>query len=169
MGQWGAITLSTILAAGLWSVPAMAERLEGELDGTEREWFVQSQQEDFSATFTDIGGGDFRIDIVGFIDPDGRRSRDSLSISMALEGGEVIHYDVLNLIGTSVMPPVYTSEGADVRLTLDTFSVEGSVARVAGSVKGTLALQDALGEEPNLEEGIDIDVAFDVTAARIEY
>ncbi|MCE9683629.1 hypothetical protein [Halomonas alkalisoli] len=169
MRQWRAICLGTILAAGLWSAPAMAERLEGELDGAEREWFILREDGDASATYTDMGGGDFHIDIVGFVDPDGRRSRDSLSLSMALKDGEVAHYDILNLIGTSAMPPVYTSEGTDVRLTLDTFAVEGGVARVVGSVKGTLALQEALGEEPNLEEGIEIAVTFDVTASRIEY
>ncbi|AMC99293.1 MULTISPECIES: hypothetical protein [Halomonas] len=169
MKQWGAMVLSTILAGGFWSVSAMAERLEGELDGTEREWFILSQYDDASATFTDIGDGDYLIDIVGFADPDGRRSRDSLSISMALKDGEVLNYDVLNLIGTSAMPPVYTSEGGDVQFTLATFAVEGAVARVAGSVQGTLALQEALGEPPNLEEGVDIAVTFDITASRIEY
>ncbi len=169
MRQWLAIVLGGILVAGLWPVSAMAERLEGELDGAEREWFILRQDGEASATFTDIGDGDFLIDIVGFVDPDGRRSRDSLSISMALKDGEVLHYDVLNLIGTSAMPPVYTSEGADVQLTLVKFAEEGGVARVVGSVKGTLALQEALGEAPNLEEGIEIAVEFDITASRIEY
>lgn len=169
MRQWVAILLGTILAAGLWSVPAMAERLEGELDGTEREWYILREDDDTSATYTDIGDGDFHIDIVGFADPDGRRIRDSLSISMALKDSELAHYDILNLIGTSAMPPVYTSEGADVQLTLEMFAVEGNTARVIGSVKGILALQEALGEAPNLEEGIDIAVEFDITASRIEY
>ncbi|WP_043515197.1 hypothetical protein [Halomonas sp. BC04] len=169
MRQWLAIAFGMILVAGLWPMSAMAERLEGELDGNEREWYILRQDNESSATFTDVGDGDFLVDIVGFADPDGRRSRDSLSISMAFKDGELLHYDVLNLIGTSAMPPVYTSEGADVRLTLDTFAVEGGVARVVGSVKGVLALQEALGDAPNLEEGIDIAVAFDITASRIEY
>ncbi|RCV87294.1 hypothetical protein [Billgrantia montanilacus] len=169
MRHWGAILLGTILAAGLWSSPAAAERLEGELDGAEREWFILREDGDASATFTDMGGGDFHIDIVGFVDPDGRKSRDSLSISVALKDGEVAHYDILNLIGTSAMPPVYTSEGADVRLTLESFAVDGGIARVVGRVQGTLALQEALGEEPNLEEGVDVAVEFDIAASRIEY
>ncbi len=169
MRQWLAIALGTTLVAVLWPISAMAERLEGKLDDNEREWYILRQDNESSATFTDVGDGDFLIDIVGFADPDGRRSRDSLSISMALKDGELLHYDVLNLIGTSAMPPVYTSEGADVRLTLETFAVEGGVARVVGSVKGALALQEALGEAPNLEEGIDIAVEFDITASRIEY
>ncbi|PMR75184.1 hypothetical protein C1H69_10915 [Billgrantia endophytica] len=155
-------------AACLWSAPALAERLEGVLDGKEREWFILRHEGDSTATFTDLGGM-HTIDVVGFVDPDSWNSRDSLSISMTLMDGEVTDYDVLYLIGTSAMPPLYTSEEADVRLLLESFDVDGNTARVVGRVEGTLALQATLGEEPSLEEGVDIAVTFDIEASRIEF
>lgn len=142
--------------------------MTGLLDGQEREWFILSQGVDSNATFTELGDR-VVIDLVGFSAPDSWRVRDSLSLSITLDEGEIAKFDLLHPIGASVMPPVFTSDNAEVRLALHAFEVEGSKAHVAGRVEGVLALQQALGEEASLEEGIDIAVEFDANASRIEY
>ncbi|MCC5883016.1 MAG: hypothetical protein JJU25_10320 [Halomonas sp.] len=146
----------------------MVGNMTGVLDGQEKEWFILSQGADSNATFT-VAGDRTVIDLVGFIEPDSWRVRDSLSLSITLIEGEVVDFDLLHPIGASAMPPVFTSDEADVSLVLDTFEVTGGKAHVAGRVEGTLALQQALGEEATLEEGIRIAVEFDAEASRIEY
>ncbi|KAA0013840.1 hypothetical protein F0A17_05725 [Billgrantia pellis] len=164
-------------AALLAAMPVMAEtpeefelagRITGLLAGEEREWHILRQGTDSHATFTDQGEH-YTIDLTGFVEPDRIEHLDSLSLSITLVDGEVTALDVLHPIGTSPMPPVFTSDGGDVRLELKAFSVEGTVARVAGRLEGSLALQKSLEDAPTLDEGIDISVAFDAEASRIEY
>ncbi|WP_104204027.1 hypothetical protein [Billgrantia saliphila] len=169
--QWlGAVML-------LAAMPLMAEtpeefelagHIRGLLDGEEREWYILRQGADSHATFTDLGES-YTIDLTGFVEPDRVESLDSLSLSITLADGEVTAFDVLHPIGTSPMPPVFTSDGGDVQLMLEAFNVEGTAARVAGRLEGTLALQKSLEDAPTLDEGIDISVAFDAEASRIEY
>ncbi|MGR2740139.1 hypothetical protein ACUY1T_16980 [Billgrantia sp. Q4P2] len=159
------------------AIPAVASPLEepeitgnmaGLLDGQEREWFIMSQGADSNATFTELGDH-VQVDLVGFIEPDDWRVRDSLSLSITLVEGEVTEFDVLHPIGATVMPPVFTSDNATVRLTLHAFDVEGGKAHVAGRVEGILALQKELGEDAIEDEGIGISVEFGAEASRIEY
>ncbi|MFQ3787071.1 hypothetical protein [Halomonas sp. A29] len=155
-------------AASPLEEPEITGKMAGLLDGQEREWFIVSQGADSNATFTETGDH-VQIDLVGFTEPDDWRVRDSLSLSITLVEGEVVEFDVLHPIGATVMPPVFTSDDASVRLTLHTFDVEGSKAHVAGRVEGILALQTALGEEAIEGEGIGISVEFGAEASRIEY
>ncbi len=148
--------------------PETIGTMTGLLDGEEREWFILRQDDDSNATFTDTGNR-IVIDLVGFDEPEFGQVRDSLSLSITLVEGEVTHFDLLHPIGATSMPPVFTSENADMRLALETFDVEGSQARVAGRVEGVMALQKTLDEEAMLEEGVDISVEFDAEASRIEY
>ncbi|MGQ4877279.1 hypothetical protein ACOJCM_01730 [Billgrantia sp. LNSP4103-1] len=175
--MWGkAMRLSWPLGLML-ALPAMANppeepetigTMSGLLNGDEREWVILRQGNDANATFTDTGER-VVIDLIGFAEPEMGQFRDSLSLSITLVEGEVIHFDLLHPIGAASMPPVFTSENADVRLNLETFEVEGSQAHVAGRVEGILALQQSLDEPPTLEEGIGISVGFDAQASRIEY
>lgn len=173
----GKATLLSWPLALMLTLPAVANSpeeletigtLKGLLDGEEREWFILRQGGDSNATFTDLGDR-IVIDLVGFDEPEPGRVRDSLSLSITLVEGEVARFDLLHPIGATSMPPVFTSENADVRLALETFDVEGGQARVVGRVEGVLALQKALDEEARLEEGVDISVEFDAEASRIEY
>jgi hypothetical protein len=168
MTGWKAATPAMVLVACLWSAPALADRLEGVLDGEARQWYIIKEDNESNATFTELSDL-YSVDLVGVVDPDSWQTREALSLSLTLRDGELTDYDVVHLIGTTAMPPVYTSEGANVELTLDTFSVEGNIARVAGRVDGTLALQESLGQPPSLEEGIDIAVEFEIEAIRIEF
>lgn len=157
-----------LLLAMLWPITAVAERLEGVVDGIHHAWFIQREGGDSSATFLDLEDR-YRIEVVGFIAPGAAQWRDSLSLGITLVGGEVAAFDVLHGVGLSAMPPVYTSEGGAVTLTLDAFAVEGGQARLAGRLDGRLALQHALGAAPDIDEGVDIAIRFDVVASRIEY
>ncbi|MCE8019960.1 hypothetical protein HOP51_07510 [Halomonas sp. MCCC 1A11036] len=156
------------VAASSPEEPEIAGSMMGLLDGQEREWFIVRQGADSNATFTELGDH-IKIDLVGFVEPDDWRVRDSLSLSITLEDGEVTQFDVLHAIGATAMPPVFTSDHAALNLTLDTFNVEGVRARVSGRVQGILALQKALEEAPSVDEGIGISVEFDAEASRLEY
>ncbi|WP_355660894.1 hypothetical protein [Halomonas salifodinae] len=167
LGRWG---LAVALGLGMsLAPPVLAEaEMAGELDGEARQWHILRHGDDSNASFTDLGGL-YVVDLVGFVDPDAWRSQEALSISFTLMGEEVTEFDVVHLIGHSALPPVYTSEAAELTLTLEAFEVQGPVARVAGRVAGTLALQRHLGEPPSLEEGIAIDVRFEAEAERVEF
>ena len=155
-------------AAGLSEPLEIAGSVAGLLDGQEREWLIVREEGDSTATFTELGDH-IKIELVGFVEGDVGQARESLSLSIIVVEGAVTGFDVLHPISTTAMPPVFTSEGAAVELTLDTFEVSGSRARVAGSVEGTLALQTELGEDAVMDEGVAIAVEFDVEALRIEY
>lgn len=155
-------------AAGSPESLEIAGSVTGVLDGEEREWFIVREAGDSTATFTELGDH-IKIELVGFIEGETWQVRESLLLSIILVEGEVTQFDVLHPISTTAMPPVFTSEGAAVKLMLDTFEVAGNQARVAGSVEGTLALQTALGEDVVMDEGVAIAVEFDTEALRIEY
>ncbi|MCG6657936.1 hypothetical protein HOP52_09230 [Halomonas campisalis] len=168
MNGWKLASLGALLMVGLAPASLLADRLAGTLDGKEWQWYILKEGNDANATFTDLGGI-YSVDILGVVDPDSWRTRDGFSISLSVVDGELVDFDVIHLISTTAMPPVYTSEDADVRLRLESFSVEGNVAHVAGRVDGTLALQESLGEPPSLEEGIEVAVEFDIEALQIEF
>ncbi|MGR4068716.1 hypothetical protein [Billgrantia sp. C5P2] len=170
---WGwlgplALALAIPAAASTPQEPEIIGNMVGLLDGEEREWFIVSQDADSNATFTELGD-QVQIDLVGFVEADDWRVRDSLSLSITLVEGEVTEVDVLHPIGATAVPPVFTSDNATVRLNLHTFDRQGSKAHVAGRVEGILALQKELGEEAVEDEGIGISVEFDAEASRIEY
>lgn len=168
LGTSALLTMAVPAVSGAPEEPEIIGSMEGLLDGEEREWLIVSQDDDSNATFTELGD-QVQIDLVGFVEADDRRIRDSLSLSITLAEGEVTEFDVLHPIGTTAMPPVFTSDDASVRLDLRTFDVRGGKAYVSGKVEGVLALQKALGESAVEDEGIGISVEFDAEASRIEY
>ncbi|MCE8015569.1 hypothetical protein HOP62_05690 [Halomonas sp. MCCC 1A17488] len=168
LGPWALLSLAAPLAASAPDEPEISGSMVGLLDGEEREWFIVSQGTDSNATFTELGD-QVQIDLVGFVKPDDWQVRDSLSLSITLEEGEVTNFDVLHPIGATAMPPVFTSDNASVRLNLSTYEVQGSKVHVVGRVEGVLALQKELGEEAVEDEGIGISVEFDAEASRLEY
>lgn len=163
-----ALVLAVSAVANSPEDPETVGSMTGMLDGEAREWFILRQDNDSHATFSDLGDM-IVIDLVGFEDTEVGPVRDSLSLSITLVEGEVVGFDLLHPIGATSMPPAFTSENADVHMTLETFDVDGSQARVTGRVEGTLALQKSLDEAATLEEGVDISVDFDAQASRIEY
>ncbi|WP_346798614.1 hypothetical protein R5M92_06070 [Halomonas sp. Bachu 37] len=163
-----AAALGILAALMLHSGSAGADTLAGMLDGEEREWHVLSYGSDSNATFIEYGDM-VNLDVTGFIDPDSWSTREALSLSMTITEDKVVDFDVIHLIGGSAMPPLFTSEGADVTLTLDSLHREGRTIRVMGRVEGWLALQERLGTMPNMEEAIEIDVTFDIKASKIEF
>lgn len=170
LARLGPLLLPMVLsaAASATEESAIVGSIAGELDDQQQEWFIVSQGAESNATFTELGDH-LTIDLVGFIEPDDWRVRDSLSLSITVVEGKVTEFDVLHPIGTTAMPPVFTSDGAEIRLILETLSLEGARAHVAGRLEGSLALQKALGEDATLEEGVEIAVEFDAHATRIEY
>ncbi len=76
---------------------------------------------------------------------------------------------VIYSIGASIAPPLFTSEGGEVVVTLTHYERTSQTVHVAGKIEGELLLQVELGEPPSQEEGIEIDVAFDVEAQKVEF
>lgn len=173
----GRMTAVAVLLGGLWALGGLArtadteprsDTIAGVLDGEEREWFILERDGDSNAGFIDMGGG-YRVDILGFVDPEAWVAQEGLSIGMTIVDGEVTEFDVHHLVGPTALPPVYTAEGGEVSLILESFEVEGAVARVAGRVEGRLAWQESLEAEPDLDAGLDLSVAFAVEAERVEF
>lgn len=146
----------------------LAPEIEGALDGEPQAWFILSQGNDSNASFVELGD-EIRVDITGFIDGERWDAREAISISLTLVEGELMEADVVYLIGDTPLPPLYTSEDAQVRVSLTHYERDSHAVHVAGRIQGVMALQVQLDTSPNLEEGIEIDVAFDVQAQKIEF
>ncbi len=161
--------------------------IAGWLDDEQRAWFVLSRGHDSNASFIEHGDN-INVDITGFVDErsEERRvgkecrstgfvdeasweSEEALLISLTIHEQALLSAVVIHPLGESLSPPLYTSEGGQVTVTLEHFERTSQWVRVAGSIKGMLALQAQLGEPPAKEEGIEINVAFDVKAQKIEF
>ncbi|CAO1665240.1 Secreted protein [Halomonas sp. NYA30] len=147
----------------------MTSQIKGLLDGELREWFILSHGNDSNASFIESGDDHITIDITGFADDEAWETQEALSISLTINEGELISAVVLHPLGDSTSPPLYTSEGGDVEVTLTHYERASQRVHVAGTIQGVLALQIQLDEPPSQEETIEIDVAFDVEAQKIEF
>lgn len=155
---------ATELSASERTAPEIAGSLDGEL----REWFILSHGNDSNASFVELGD-DINIDITGSVDDEVWEGDEALSISLTVNEGELINAVVIHSIGTTIAPPLFTSEGGEVAVTLTHYELSSQTVRVAGKIEGVLALQVELGEPPSQEEGMEIEVAFDVEAQKIEF
>lgn len=142
--------------------------ISGALDGDQREWFILSYGDDSNASFVEQGD-DISIDITGFVDDEAWETLEALSISLTISDEQLMEAVVIHPLGTSMAPPLYTSKGGDVEVTLRHYERTNQRVHVVGRVQGVLALQVELGEPPSQEEGIAIDVEFDVEAQKIEF
>ncbi|EHJ92033.1 hypothetical protein [Vreelandella boliviensis] len=142
--------------------------IAGSLDGELREWFILSHGNDSNASFVELGD-DINIDITGSIDDEEWEGEEALLISLTVNEEQLINAVVIHSIATSISPPLFTSEGGEVAVTLTQYERTSQTVRVAGKIEGVLGLQVELGEPPSQEEGIEIDVAFDVEAQKIEF
>ena len=128
-----------------------------------------SHGNDSNASFIE-SGEHITIDITGFVDDEAWETQEALSISLTISGeGQLVSAVVLHPLGDSTSPPLYTSEGGDVEVTLTHYEWASQRVHVAGKIQGVLALQIQLDEPPSQEETIEIDVAFDVEAQKIEF
>ncbi|MGP8290710.1 hypothetical protein ACT3OH_10670 [Vreelandella zhanjiangensis] len=159
---------SILLLAGLLPLTAQADSIEGTLEGEPREWFILSEGRDSNASYIEVGD-QLQVSITGFIEPDNWDAYEALSISLNIEDSQLIDAQVVHLIGNTAMPPLYTSEGGSVTVTLERFEQQGSQVQVAVHIQGVMALQRDLDAIPSQDEGIDIDVQFDVEAYRVEF
>ncbi|OJA04790.1 hypothetical protein [Halomonas sp. QHL1] len=140
----------------------------GSLDGEQREWFILSHGSDSNASFVELGD-DINIDITGSVDDEVWEGEEALTISLTVNEEQLLNSVVLYSIGASISPPLFTSEGGEVVVTLTRYERSSQTVHVAGKIEGVLGLQVELGEPPSQEEGIEIDVTFDVEAQKIEF
>lgn len=150
------------------NISKTAAQIKGSLDGERREWFILSHGNDSNASFVELGDN-ITIDITGFVDDEDWETQEALSISLTVSEEQLISAVVMHPLGTSPSPPLYTSEGGEVEVTLTHFERTSQLVHVAGKIQGLLALQVQLGEPPSQEESIEIDVTFDVEAQKIEF
>lgn len=142
--------------------------ITGSLNGQAYEWFILSDESDSSASFVELGD-ELKIDITGSLDEERWDTNEALSISLTLQGDMLTKADVVYLIGDTPLPPLYTSENSEVMVTLLQVEHHRQTVHVTGSIQGVLALQVAMAEPPDREEGISINVRFDVIAKKIEF
>ncbi|NAO98044.1 hypothetical protein FRY77_18785 [Halomonas sp. MG34] len=145
-----------------------APEIAGSLDDELREWFILRHGNDSNASFVELGD-DINIDIAGSVDDEKWDGEEALSISLTVNEGQLINAVVIYSIGASIAPPLFTSEGGEVVVTLTHYDRTSQTVRVAGKIEGELLLQVELGEPPSQEEGIEIDVVFDVEAQKVEF
>lgn len=160
----GGLLLLSALTAGAHE----SAQIEGSLDGELREWFVLSQGDDSNASFVERGD-QLHIDVIGFADSYSWDAREALAMSLTVEQETLTQAEVVHLISSAAMPPLYTSKESEVTVTLSHFEQQGRIAHIAGRIEGNLALQEALGEPPNPAESVSIDVQFEIEAHKVEF
>ncbi|WP_404377471.1 hypothetical protein [Vreelandella aquamarina] len=140
----------------------------GTLGDKEYAWFVLRQGDDSNASFMEVGD-QVHIEVTGFTDPVEWDAQEALMMRLTLEQGELVEASVLQLIGETAMPPLYTSEGGDISVVLSYIEREGRLLHVAGQVEGQLALQHTLDSPPVADEGVALSVRFDITAQKVAF
>lgn len=146
----------------------IAAQIQGSLDGEQREWFILSRGNDSNASFVEQGD-DVAIDIIGFVNDEVWETQEALSISLTVSEEQLVNAVVIHPLGASTSPPLYTSEGGEVDITLTHYERASQWILLSGRIEGVLALQVELGQSPSPEENIEIDVEFDVKAQKIEF
>ncbi|WP_422102232.1 hypothetical protein [Vreelandella sp.] len=142
--------------------------ITGTLGEEEYAWFVLRQGDDSNASFTEVGD-QIHIEVTGFVDPMEWDAQEALAIRLVLEQGKLVDAKVMQLIGETTMPPLYTSQGGDVTVLLNDVELAGRELHVVGRIEGQLALQHALESPPNASEGVPLSVRFDITAQKVEF
>lgn len=140
----------------------------GTLGEEEYAWFVLRQGDDSNASFMEVGD-QVHIEATGFVDPMEWDAQEALVISLVLEQGELVDAKVMQLIGETTMPPLYTSQDGDVTVVLSHVESAGRELHVVGRIEGQLALQHTLESPPNASEGVPLSVRFDITAQKVEF
>lgn len=161
--------LASVLTGGALLAGAdEAANIVGTLDGDERAWFVLRQSDDSNATFMDVGD-QRQVEVTGFVDPLEWDAQEALVLSFVLEGDELVSAKVMQLIGPTAIPPLYTSEGGDIDVSLNHVEQLGRELHLQGEIQGVLALQHDAETPPSISEGIDIRVNFELVAQRVEF
>ncbi len=164
----GWLLASALTGGALLAGADESANIVGTLDGDERAWFVLRQSDDSNATFMDVGD-QRQVEVTGFVDPLEWDAQEALVLSFVLEGDELVAAKVMQLIGHTAMPPLYTSEGGSVDVTLNHGEQQGRELHLKGEIQGVLALQRDANTPPNTSEGIDIHVHFELVAQRVEF
>ncbi|WP_249975389.1 hypothetical protein [Vreelandella olivaria] len=157
-----------LLCSVLTASSAESADMTGSLDGEFREWYVLSQGSDSNASFVEVGDR-LQIDITGFADPYTWDAREALAMSFIIEHDALMDAEVVHLISSTAIPPLYTSDGGDVTVSLSHIERNGPLIHIMGRIEGDLVLQEKLGAAPNPEEGISLDIQFDVEARKVEF
>ena len=140
----------------------------GTLGEDEYAWFVLHQGDDSNASFMEVGD-QLKIEVTGFIDPVEWDAQQALAMSLTLENEELMEASVVQFMGETAMPPLYTSEGGDITVTLSHVEQTGRDLHVVGHIEGQLALQHTLESTPSASEGVPLSVRFDITAQKVEF
>ncbi|GGC97122.1 hypothetical protein GCM10011382_29520 [Vreelandella lutescens] len=140
----------------------------GTLGEDEYAWFVLRQGDDSNASFMEVGD-QLHVEVTGFIDPVEWSAQEALAMSLTLEQGVLVDAKVVQLMGETTMPPLYTSEGGNVLVTLSHVKQAGRDLHVVGQIEGQLALQHTLESSPSALEGVPLSVHFDITAQKVEF
>lgn len=152
--------LLSALAAAAW---AQEQTFQGTLGGESREWTILEQAGQSTASFGELMPGMVTVTIQGH---DGPRFsvQGALSISFMTMNEQIGDLEVM-YFPESAMLPHYTSI-EPTGLEIERFEVEGDTARLAGRYRGTLRYMEAFGATPDPARSLEVDVRFDLEAAR---
>lgn len=142
--------------------------IKGSVDGEYREWYVLREGSDSNASFIEVGD-QLQIDITGFAQPNSWDAREALAMSFVIEDEALVDAEVVHLISNTAIPPLYTSTGGTLDVSVNQIERNGPVVHIRGQIEGDLMLQEALGSAPSSDEGIGLDVQFDVEARKVEF
>ena len=153
------------MAALLGTAPAMANTLEGTLDGEQRKWTIlEGRGGQSSASYNEIAPGMLTISIQG---AEGKKFavKGSLGISMTLMQGTPVGPPEVSYFPEKKMLPNYSASKAE-SWEFKTAPAGNDTMKVRGHYRGTLTRVEAIGQDPKADDTMKVDVRFDVLARK---
>ena len=163
--SFGKTVLILGLVGLLLSSPAVADTIEGTLNGEPRTWHVFKQGGSSTANFSELVPGMQTVTLQGHVD-DEFATQGTVSIGFTLMNGEMVSPPEASYFHTGKFVPNYGNQDTPRQWDLSVREIDGNTMHFAGQYAGTLKLQGKpTGDEP---ETIELDVTFDVNAVRTD-
>ncbi|MBQ0777438.1 MAG: hypothetical protein KBT84_07590 [Pseudomonas sp.] len=159
------LSLSSCIVAVLLLNPAVADTIEGSLNGESKSWNVLKQQGASTATFSELTPGMQTVRLQGHVEQK-FATQGTLSINFTLMNGSLISPPEVTYFHTNGFMPNYGNQDTPAGWELSVSEIEGDSAHFVGRYEGTLKLQGK--PEGNEPDTLELAVEFDVRASKDE-
>lgn len=160
--------LTTGLTAAMLGLPLLAgaQTFEGTLDGKAHTWHVLQQGGASSVTISEVMPGMQAVSIEGYAQPR-HAVKGTMSVSVTLLRGKLVTAPEVTYFSESKLLPNYSSvDSQPVKYSFKLEDPSDAGARAVGWVKGKLYRNERIGQDPNMQDSITVDVKFDLRATK---
>lgn len=157
----------------LWVMPVSAatsgDTLKGEINGKPWSWQVPGPRggANSAATYSAISSPSLvQHQIQGYAGSD-FSMKDSVSLSFTTMNGQLIGSPQVSYLPGKNLFPLYSNEGSG-NLVIEHEQLQGDKKQLKGRYQGTLVLVEKIGQSPDGNSAMEIDVHFDVLLHEVD-